>query len=253
MRGIFLKSSFVAVGSVYASLLIVATVVPAIGGVVDGNAWLMSTLCPLVISWPASAFTFWQSDRLRRAHEALAATHAELAEAHRELSERAKRDPMTGLLNRESFFVALDGSRRRNDRGALILIDADHFKKINDSFGHPVGDEALLAIAAAIGCAVGSRDIVARIGGEEFAALLAGASEKDAAIVAERIRCAVEAIRFEASEAGPIPLTVSIGGAVCERDATISELMRAADRRLYAAKRAGRNRVVLVEDWSEAA
>ena len=67
---------------------------------------------------------------------------------------------MTGMLNRESFFAALEGSRRKSDRGALLIIDADHFKKINDGFGHLVGDEALLAIAAAIGRGVRSRDTV---------------------------------------------------------------------------------------------
>jgi diguanylate cyclase (GGDEF)-like protein len=250
---IFLKSSLVAIGSVAASLLIVATVVPAIGGVVDGNAWLMSTVCPLAISWPASAFTFWQGDRLRRAHEALRAAHVELAEAHRRLAERAMRDSMTGLFNRESFFAELDASRRGDNRGVLLLIDADHFKKINDGFGHLVGDEALLAIAAAIGRATRRSDIVARVGGEEFAAFLVGASDQEAATVAERIRREVEVTRFEANGAGPIPLTVSIGGAICVRDATVSELMRAADCRLYAAKRAGRNRIIFGDDLPAAA
>lgn len=253
MRRIFLKSSLVAVGSIAASLLIVATVVPALGGVVDGNAWLMSILCPLLISWPASAFTFWQGDRLRRAHMALSAAHAELAEAHRQLSERARRDTMTGLLNRESFFAALEATRHSGDRGMLLLIDADHFKKINDGFGHLVGDEALLAIAAAVGRAVRRRDIVARIGGEEFAVFVTGATENEAAVVAERIRREVETIRFEANGTGRIPLTVSIGGAACAGEATVSDLMRAADKRLYAAKRAGRNRVSFEQDLPAAA
>jgi diguanylate cyclase (GGDEF)-like protein len=253
MQSIFIRSSLVAVGSVAASLAIVSLLVPALGGVVDGNAWLMSTLCPFVVSWPASALTFRQGDRLRRAHAELAAAHAELAEAHRSLSEKASRDHMTGLLNRESFFAALEGTQRKNDHGALLIIDADHFKKINDGFGHLVGDEALLAISAAIGRGVRSRDLVARIGGEEFAAFLEGASKVEAAHVAERVRREVEAVRFESPNGTHVALTVSIGGTLYSGGETLSELLRAADHRLYAAKRAGRNRVILDHGWSQAA
>ena len=99
---------------------------------------------------------------------------------------------MTGMLNRESFFAALEGSRRKSDRGALLIIDADHFKKINDNFGHLTGDAALLEIAAAISRAIRVGDILGRIGGEEFGAFLVGASDKEAIRVAERIRREVE-------------------------------------------------------------
>jgi diguanylate cyclase (GGDEF)-like protein len=253
MRSILLKSSLVATGSVAASLSIVSVLVPALGGAVDGMALLMSTVCPLAIAWPASAFTFWQSDRLKRAHAELATAHAELAETHRTLSEKASRDQMTGLLNRESFFAALEGARRKTDRGALLIIDADHFKKINDGFGHLVGDEALLAIAVAISRGVRSRDTVARIGGEEFAAFLEGAAHEEAALVAERVRREVEAIHFETPHGGRVALTVSIGGTLCLPEATLSDLLRAADHRLYAAKRAGRNRVMFEHGLSQAA
>jgi diguanylate cyclase (GGDEF)-like protein len=160
---------------------------------------------------------------------------------------------MTGFLNRESFFAVLDGSRRKSDRGALLLIDADHFKKINDSFGHLVGDEALVAIAGAIGRGVRRGDTVGRIGGEEFAAFLPGAGDGDAARVAERIRREVEAVRFLPAGCGAVPLTVSIGGAPCVPDAGVSDLMRVADRRLYEAKRRGRNRAFLGQDMPAAA
>jgi diguanylate cyclase (GGDEF)-like protein len=253
VRSIFLKSTLVAVGATLASLLIVATIVPMLGGVVDGNAWLMTVVCPLATAWPASAFTFWQGTKLRRAHEALSAAHAELAETHRLLAEKASRDPMTGFLNRESFFAVLDGSRRKSDRGALLLIDADHFKRINDGFGHLVGDEALVAIAAAIGRGVRGGDTIGRIGGEEFAVFLPGAGDGDAARVAERIRQEVEAIRFLPAGHGAVPLTVSIGGAPCASDAGVSDLMRIADRRLYEAKRRGRNRAILGQDMPAAA
>lgn len=241
MNRIFLKSTAVAFSSLLASLLITITLVPALGGVVDGNAWLMLTICPLAIAWPASAYTFWQSEKLKRAHRDLARSHAALAAAHRRLEEKASRDPMTGMLNRENFFAALDRSRRRTDRGALLIIDADHFKRINDNFGHLTGDKALLDIAAAITRAVRAGDVLGRIGGEEFAAFLVGASDQEAVSVAERVRREVELIRFQPEDERVVPLTVSIGGTQCVQDANVSELMRAADKRLYEAKNRGRN------------
>jgi diguanylate cyclase (GGDEF)-like protein len=241
MNLIFLKSTAVAFSSLLASLVLALTLVPALGGVVDGNAWLMLTICPLAIAWPASAYTFWQGGRLKRAHRDLARTHAALAAAHRRLEEKARRDPMTGMLNRENFFAALDRSRRKTDRGALLIIDADHFKRINDSFGHLTGDRALLDIAAAITRAVRAGDVLGRIGGEEFAAFLVGASDEEAMRVAERMRCEVELIRFQPVDERIVPLTVSIGGTHCAPEANVSELMRDADKHLYEAKSEGRN------------
>ena len=250
---ILLKSTLVAFSSLIASVLLAITVIPAIGGVVDGNAWLMLTICPLLIAGPASAVTFWQGERLKKAHRDLARTHAQLAAAHRRLEEKASRDHMTGMLNRESFFAALEGSRRRADRGALLIVDADHFKKINDSFGHLTGDTALLEIAAAIARAIRLGDILGRIGGEEFGAFLVGASDKEAARVAERIRREVELIRFQPLDERTVPLTVSIGGTLCPPDANVSELMRAADKRLYEAKNRGRNLAIFDGGISAAA
>lgn len=252
MNEIFVKSTLVAVSSLVASLLLAITVAPALSGVVS-NTWLMLTICPLMISWPASAFFFWQSDRLKAAHRDLARTHAQLTAAHRRLADKASRDDMTGMLNRESFFSALDSSRRKADRGALLIIDADHFKNINDSFGHLTGDKALLEIAAAIARAIRAGDILGRIGGEEFGAFLVGASDQEAAHVAERIRLEVELIRFQPEDERTVPLTVSIGGTACAPDAGVSELMRAADKRLYEAKNRGRNLAVFAGGIAEAA
>ncbi len=253
MNKIFLKSTAVAFSSLVASLIIALILVPALGGVVDGNAWLMLTICPLAIAWPASAYTFWQSEKLTSAHRDLAKAHAELAAAHRRLEEKASRDPMTGMLNRENFFAALDGSRRKTDRGALLIIDADHFKKINDSYGHLTGDKALLEIASAISAAVRTGDVLGRIGGEEFAAFLVGANDEEAVIIAERIRTAVEKISFKPVEGILLSLTVSIGGTSCTYDANVSELMRAADLCLYEAKDGGRNRAIFDDSIPAAA
>lgn len=242
---IFVKSAITAVTSMAASLLLVMIVVPMLGGSVDGNGLLMSIVCPLAIAWPASAYTFTQSARLQAAHRDLARAHAQLAAAHRRLADKARHDDLTGMLNRESFFAILEGSRRRSDRGALLIIDADHFKSINDTFGHVSGDEALLLIASAIKRSVRAVDVLGRVGGEEFCAFLAGAGESEARTIAERIRREVELIRFRPTDERTVALTVSIGGTLCEKDASISELMRSADRRLYEAKHGGRNMTIL--------
>jgi diguanylate cyclase (GGDEF)-like protein len=247
MVRVLMKSGIVAFVSVIASLTLALTIVPTLGGVVDGNAILMCIVCPLAIAWPASAYTFRQKERLQAAHRDLSRAHAQLAAAHRRLAEKAAHDDMTGMLNRESFFAALDGSRRETDRGALLIIDADHFKAINDQFGHLTGDEALLLIAAAIRRGVRSGDVLGRIGGEEFCAFLAGAGEGEARHVAERIRREVETIRFRPVDERTVPLTVSIGGTICGPGAAVSELMRSADRKLYEAKHGGRNLAIV--DW----
>ncbi|UVK39494.1 GGDEF domain-containing protein [Mesorhizobium sp. AR10] len=253
MNRIFLKSAAIAFASVAVSLLLTLIIVPAMGFPINRTIWLTSTVCPLALAWIATASTVWQSDRLKSAHRELARAHAQLAAAHRRLSEKASRDDMTGMLNRESFFAALDGSRRKSDRGALLIVDADHFKAINDSYGHLTGDDALLLIASAIQRGVRGGDVLGRIGGEEFGAFLVGATEQEAKRVAERIRREVELIRFRPVDERTVPLTVSIGGITCGEDANVSELMRAADRRLYEAKHRGRNLSILDRDISEAA
>lgn len=244
MKRVFLKSTFAALLSVFASLGLVIVAVPAIGAV---NGWLLALCiaCPALAAWPASAYTFWQGDRLHRAHMELEKAHKELAETHRKLTEKSKRDPMTGFLNRESFFSEFETHRRRSDHGAMLIIDADHFKQINDRFGHLVGDEALLAISGAIIRGLRSADIIGRIGGEEFAAFLFGASRDEALRIAERVRMEVEKLVFMPDKATTHRLTVSIGGTVFVANGTISDHMRAADRRLYEAKQSGRNRTIL--------
>src|SRR5690606_15191976 len=156
----------------------------------------MSIICPLVIAWPVSAYMFRQGQRLKQAHRELARAHAQLAAAHRRLSEKACRDVMTGMLNRESFFAALDGSRLKSDCGALLLMDADHFKSINFIYRHLVGDQALLLIATDIRRGIRCGYVVDIICSEEFGSFFVGANEVEERLVVERIRLKVVAIRF---------------------------------------------------------
>ena len=162
--------------------------------------------------------------------------------------EQAVRDGLTGLYNRREFNEllrqAVGRAGREQGAFALLLLDIDHFKKLNDSFGHPAGDEALRNLARVLEPLLRSGDQAARYGGEEFAAILSGTDQAGALRTAERIRAAIEKsqVIFEGSR---LVVTASVGLAVWGADGNDeTTILAAADRALYAAKQAGRNRVV---------
>jgi two-component system, cell cycle response regulator len=181
-------------------------------------------------------------------HHKLTSTIRELEASRRMLAEQATTDPLTKLKNRRAFFE--DGTKhmamvkRYSTDLSVILSDIDHFKKINDSYGHQTGDEALIAVARILSRMTRAEDTVARIGGEEFAILLPDTKRLGTAVLAERIRVAVE---NEKQIVGDkiLSLTISIGIASYreERVDSIDELLNVADRRLYLAKHNGRNRI----------
>ena len=172
------------------------------------------------------------------------------------LDRLSRIDPLTGLANRRQFDESLRRERDRASRTgasmALLMIDVDHFKMLNDEFGHPVGDERLRAVAKALaGCAAHDFSLVARYGGEEFAAILPAATPVQAMDLAERMRNAVERLALP-SPAVEGRVTVSIGiGHVCRIDGGgAAALIADADAALYQAKRGGRNRSVVCEAMS---
>jgi diguanylate cyclase (GGDEF)-like protein len=135
--------------------------------------------------------------------------------------------------------------RRPIARFSVLLLDLDHFKRINDSYGHPAGDTVLKAVAERASRCLRPDDVLGRFGGEEFIVLLPGTELVDAAVVGERIRRAIEVepVRHGALN---IAVTASIGAAqVCDDALTANEVVRDADRALYDAKTAGRNRLVV--------
>jgi diguanylate cyclase (GGDEF)-like protein len=171
-----------------------------------------------------------------------------LRTAEAELTVQANTDILTGLRNRKRFNEIVEreiGRALRYKRPlAMILLDLDHFKSINDRFGHPVGDSVLIAVAGLIASVVRKTDFAARIGGEEFAVLMPETSLDEAAATAERIRSKVEAAVLAQTQDGPASCTVSIGAAdVCPSIQNYSALYTAADQALYLAKKNGRNRV----------
>jgi diguanylate cyclase (GGDEF)-like protein len=154
-------------------------------------------------------------------------------------------DPLTGLANRRFFMsdaeAAIARRSSRNEPLAVLLADLDHFKKINDVFGHAVGDQVLKIFAAVLNRTVGTNDLVGRIGGEEFAILLPGSDEAAALQLAERIRDAFAQGAGEV-EGRAVAATVSIGVAA-SRIGDLTGLLARADGALYQAKKSGRNRV----------
>ncbi len=160
----------------------------------------------------------------------------------------ALRDPLTRLYNKRYFDERLDAelrfARRHEAKLALLMIDVDHFKRVNDSRGHLVGDTVLTAVATTLARAIRNEDVVARFGGEEFVVLLRATALDAALQLAERLRRKVEELRVEVDGAAPELVTVSIGAAELRADhVDPSALVGAADRALYVAKQAGRNRV----------
>ncbi|MGE5477740.1 MAG: diguanylate cyclase [Bacteroidales bacterium] len=157
-------------------------------------------------------------------------------------------DPLTGLANRQTMRTQLTGERDRAIRQrlplSLALTDIDHFKKINDSFGHAQGDKVLRAVAAVLRGTVRPYDVVYRYGGEEFLICLPGTNAETGAQVLERIRQAVAALELTDDKGTPIPVTATFGVAEVDADTSVDDAIEHADKALYDGKRSGRNRVV---------
>ena len=170
----------------------------------------------------------------------------------RRLVSLASTDSLTGLPNRRSFLAALETAIAApvdpvKRPGVLLMLDIDHFKRVNDTFGHPVGDLVLKHLADVIGKVLRRDDMAGRLGGEEFAILLPGATAESAFGLAERLRRAVCTSPLDTA-AGPILVSISIGLGVFD-GATADTLLARADEALYEAKEGGRNRVCV---WSSA-
>lgn len=165
------------------------------------------------------------------------------------LFDKATRDGLTKVLNKTTFKAEVENElrhlgRRRTDGQSftLLILDADHFKRINDRLGHATGDQALIAIAATLRRSLRQDDIVGRIGGEEFGILLRNAGFEEARLVAERLRLAIHGLTV-GPPAQPTRLSVSLGGVTFQNALPYDMIYRAADANLYKAKRNGRNRV----------
>jgi len=188
---------------------------------------------------------------LRHAWELDDALLQQLSREKQQAEHTAKHDALTGLGNRrkfdEAFSVEINRIQRHGGKLCIMMADIDHFKKINDRYGHGVGDEVLVQFGELLCLLVRPTDIVARIGGEEFAVLMPHTEISKAAATAERLRTSQADRHF-----GPLtePVTVSIGVAELEEGEDCESLLRRADQALYSAKRSGRNKVAAANPWS---
>ncbi len=214
------------------------------------------TLGALVLTGPRGSFDATSHRVLGILANQAAATLSLIQDRERQ-KELAVRDGLTDLYNRRAFDELLVQALAREDRQqgrlALILLDLDHFKKLNDTYGHPAGDAALRASANVLTQHLRKGDLAARYGGEEFVVILPGTDAEGALHLAERVRGAIQTHRL-VFEGARIDLSASLGAAVWPADGQEPEaLLAAADRALYAAKQGGRNRVVSASRVASAA
>ena len=203
-----------------------------------------------------SAATAAVMDRNRLLEDRLAASSGRIGRLQARLSDmrtEVRADALTGLCNRRGFDVALKravaAAKGGGPAASLLMLDIDHFKRFNDTYGHPAGDLVLRLVGKVLTQNVKGRDVAARYGGEEFAVILLGAGRAAAGIVAEQVRAAMVATRTTLRRPGPDlgAITVSIGVAECRAGDTPAALLERADRALYRAKQMGRDRVCVEE------
>jgi diguanylate cyclase (GGDEF)-like protein/PAS domain S-box-containing protein len=164
-----------------------------------------------------------------------------------ELSHLALIDDLTKMPNRRHFDMQLDRHMAELNRFGwafgLLMIDLDLFKQINDTYGHPTGDDVLRMVGRTLSANCRSMDTVARWGGEEFAAIITNVREDDLRKVAEKFRVMVESSSLRDSSSDVLQVTVSVGGTMAKPNETVADLMKRTDEMLYTAKKTGRNRV----------
>ena len=238
-RKVLLWTGVIIGGSVVLSDVASTIVLSVLGNGINEAGLVAATLMPIILGGP---MMFYQALR-----------HQQLRHLNAQLDVLASIDWLTDCLNRRAFTArASEKLGGAEATGTLLVIDADHFKAVNDRFGHEAGDEALQLMARTIRATVRETDFVGRLGGEEFGVFLAGADFTAALVMAERVRFAVSRAQF-APNGESHALSVSIGGATATPGDSFTDLLRLADQQLYGAKLAGRNRIELVQVGSAAA
>ena len=160
----------------------------------------------------------------------------------------AATDPLTGLMNRRAFIEAVTRDRKREERSqqpwSILLLDVDHFKRVNDTYGHDAGDAVLQGVATVLAKIARKSDHVARWGGEEFVVALVQTADAGARIAAERVRRAIAETRFAIPSGDVIAATASVGlASAANLEWSLEDLVQRADKAMYSAKHRGRNRV----------
>jgi diguanylate cyclase (GGDEF)-like protein len=225
--------------SVVATLVAMEALVLVTGEPIEPIYWAFSVACPVLIGAPVSFVLVRQAEVNMR-------LNTELLVVQQELLAQADRDHLTGVLNRAAFYrkaaaYCADGP------ASVLLIDIDHFKAINDGYGHAAGDCALRLVASTLQAALRPDDLLGRVGGEEFAILLAEMPLPLALAIAERARGAIAGLSKRTADGSLITLSISVGVAQFAAGTSLDAALDRADAAMYSAKRSGRNRVMAAE------
>ena len=252
----FIRSSFLISFALIAStwvaiwISISGSSIPVTAGTVANSA-LVAVLMSVVAGHLLEVWV----ERVGSVDAQLVKSQEELTSELKHMQKKAEFDSLTSVLNRGAFFKSLEKCRNDNVDGVFLMIDADNFKHINDTFGHSAGDRALRMIADLITINVRGHDLVGRLGGEEFAVFLAGADPSTAVMVGERIRRGVAEFDFWPVDHQRHVLSISVGGAKLLAIDNIQNAVDLADARMYEAKQQGKNCCVIpfpVESSSKA-
>jgi diguanylate cyclase (GGDEF)-like protein len=227
-----------------------------------GLVLLLTRVKPDYVYWPLEAVTLFAygsvlsiiaylGSFISNLRQELNARNRDLKHANVELVELATRDPLTSLPNRRTVMEQFEKEVARSDRQqsagpkalGISVMDIDHFKRINDTYGHQAGDEILRKVSRTIEAAIRKGDYIGRIGGEEFLIIFPETTPEMTVPAAERIRRAVEALRFDALPEG-YRVTISQGVALYQTGETLESTFKRADEALYQAKNSGRNQVL---------
>lgn len=200
----------------------------------DTPFWLLASANIIDYNYDVALYSAFQDITSRKNREVL-------------LKNQAIRDPLTSLYNRRYFeeevFKRIMDAKAKNLPYSVLMVDADHFKRVNDTYGHKVGDKVLIELAATCERALRDKDIVARYGGEEFVIFLAEVNSAKAKVVADRLRETISQIVVYSDEGQEVRFTVSIGISSGDISDNIDTLIKTSDEALYRAKEGGRNRV----------
>lgn len=229
--------------STLGSLVVMAIYSRVTGLPMFPTAWFATILCPIVISTPVAIVLVRQSERVRLLNQ-------DLRHAVAELDRVASTDDLTGIANRRAFLRAA-AEARGDENDWLLLADIDHFKSINDRFGHERGDAFLAAFARLLEEAAGPGDVVGRLGGEEFGMLLRDTTQANALQAAEALRVRAASLTLTSADGRVIATTLSIGLTACPSEATLHDDLKRADEALYLAKRKGRDQICVHDGSGE--
>jgi len=231
--------TFIAIGVIWALTWIMAR---NTYGFVPAENLQKSALLSVLVAFSIGLILEAQKQQLSKVNEQLWLSRELLRKTLIEMETRAEMDSLTRVLNHGSFLEKLELMHNAGSDGVLLMIDADDFKSVNDCFGHASGDHALRLIAETISTIVGRKDLVGRLGGEEFAVFLNGADPEMAKVIANHLCASIAQVEFWPTPSQRHQLSVSIGGELLTSHSAVATALATADEQLYAAKNLGKNR-----------